>query len=161
MIKVGGYSEVERREIKDRVEDAVNAVKSALIDGIIPGGGSALLRISMTPLEVNEGEDSDIIRGRAVLKYALKIPFNQILVNAGLGQELQGIVKDIVDNKENLNIVYDVNSYELVDGIEKGIIDPVLVTKTALINASSVAGTLLTTGCTISFEPEGDKNLVL
>lgn len=161
VIKVGGYSEVERREIKDRVEDAVNAVKSALIDGIIPGGGSALLRISMTPLEVNEGEDSDIIRGRAVLKYALKIPFNQILVNAGLGQELQGIVKDIVDNKENLNIVYDVNSYELVDGIEKGIIDPVLVTKTALINASSVAGTLLTTGCTISFEPEGDKNLVL
>ena len=159
VIKVGGYSEVERREIKDRVEDAVNSVKSALIDGIIPGGGSVLLRISLSKLFSEKDERKDVTRGREVLKSALKIPFNQILMNAGV-ESLQEIGEEL--HMSQVNQVFDVLNEEFVDGIEVGIIDPVLVTKTALINAASIAGTILTTGCTISFEVDnGDQTLRL
>lgn len=159
VIKVGANSDVERVEIKDRVEDAVNAVKSALIDGIIPGGGTALLRISLTPIVQTEGERKDIEAGRAVLKKALKIPFNQIMFNAGYRDNISEFVETLI--KSGANTVFNVISEDFEDGIEGGIIDPVLVTKSALKNASSVAGTLITTGCTISFEPNEDTTLKL
>lgn len=161
VIKVGGNSDIERVEIKDRVEDAVNSVKSALLDGIVPGGGTALLRISLVPLNTNENERADVTRGRQVLKSALKIPFNQIMTNAGIS-ELPSVVRVLVGEDSDMNTVYDVLTDNYVDGIEEGIIDPVLVTKTALINAASIAGTILTTGCTISFDPDnGDNTLKL
>lgn len=158
VIKVGAYSDVERVEIKDRVEDAVNAVKSALIDGIVPGGGTALLRISLTPLIQKEGESTDVVAGRAVLKKALKIPFNQIMMNAGM-TDLKLIVEELIS--QDSNYVFNVMSDKYEDGIKGGIIDPVLVTKTALINAASIAGTIITTGCTISFEPNEETTLKL
>ena len=158
IIKVGAYSDVERVEIKDRVEDAVNAVKSALIDGIVPGGGVPLLRISLTPLVKTEREREDVERGRQVLKNSLKIPFNQIMMNAGF-TDMKPIAEEIIGKDENT--VFNVMSEDYENGIEGGIIDPVLVTKTALINAASIAGTIITTGCTISFEPGGDTDLKL
>lgn len=158
IIKVGAYSDVERIEIKDRVEDAVNAVKSALIDGIVPGGGVPLLRISLTPLIKVEGERKDVERGRQVLKNSLKIPFNQIMMNAGF-TDMKPIAEEIIGKDENT--VFNVMSEDYENGIKGGIIDPVLVTKTALINASSIAGTIITTGCTISFESGGDTDLKL
>lgn len=161
VIKVGGYSDVERAEIKDRVEDAVNAVKTALKGGIIPGGGTPLLRISMLPLVKNENEEEDITKGRKVLKDAIRAPFIQIMKNAGYENEevLKLTIEDLI--KSESDIVFNVMTGSFVNGIEDGIIDPVLVTKTALINAASIAGTLLTTGCTISFEPDGDTTLKL
>lgn len=161
VIKIGANSDVERVEIKDRVEDAVNSVKSALKDGIIPGGGTVLLRISLVDLIGADSERADVTRGRQVLKSALKIPFNQIMTNAGIiDHDLKSVVKVLLEDGEDLNTVYNVLTDEYVDGIEEGIIDPVLVTKTALINASSIAGTLITTGCTISFDPNnGDETL--
>lgn len=155
VIKVGGYSDVEKIELKDRVEDAVNAVKSSLIDGIIPGGGAPLLRIGDKGFRDNDlsKHSDDINKGRMVLLQAIKVPFRQILLNAGIDPE--ETEKEIL--KKSKNIVFDVMSETYKDGFKQGIIDPLLVTKTALQNAVSVAGTLLTTGCTINYEPDNSK----
>lgn len=152
VIKVGGDSDVEKLELKDRFEDAVNAVKASLIEGIIPGGGTPLLRIG------DKGfKDADlskhsvhINKGRLVLLQAIKTPFRQIVENAG--QDVKELEKEILNKSKN--VVFDVMSETFKDGLKYGVIDPLLVTKTALINAVSVAGTLLTTGCTISYEPD-------
>ena len=151
VIRVGANSDIERRELKDRVEDAVNAVKCAMLDGIVIGGGTALMKISLAGIEGDEPKESTTseMMGRRILKEALKTPFNQILVNAGL--EPDKIAKLIIENGEE-HVVFDVANNKLVNGIESGIIDPVLVTKTALVNATSVAGTLLTTQATIVYE---------
>lgn len=155
VIKVGGYSDVEKRELKDRVEDAVNAVKSSLFDGIIPGGGAPLLRIGDKGLKGSDlsKTSGDITKGRLVLLKAIKTPFRQILLNAGLNAP--EFEKELL--RKSKNIVVDVMSETFKDGFKQGVIDPVLVTKTALINAVSVAGTLLTTGCTINFDGEDSK----
>lgn len=155
VIKVGGYSDVEKLELKDRMEDAVNAVKSSLIDGIIPGGGAPLLRIGDKGFKDSDLSNSsgDINKGRLVLLQAIKVPFRQIVANAGL--DPQEIEKEIL--KKQKNIIFDVMTETYKDGFKHGVIDPVLVTKTALINAVSIAGTLLTTGCTINYEAEQSK----
>ena len=155
VIKVGGYSDIEKRELKDRVEDAVNAVKSSLIGGIIPGGGAPLLRIGDKGFKDNDlsKHSNDINKGRLVLLKAIKKPFRQILENAGIN--VQECEKELLNKAKN--IVFDVMSESYKDGLKQGIIDPVLVTKTALQNAVSVAGTLLTTGCTINYEPDNGK----
>ena len=155
VIKVGGNSDVEILEIKDRVEDAVNAVKSSLLDGIIPGGGIPLLRIGDKGFkEADLSKHSEHInKGRLVLLKAIKLPFRQIVKNGGL--PVEGIEKEVLNKSKNM--VFDVMSENYKDGFKHGIIDPLLVTKTALINAVSVAGTLLTTGCTINYEPENSK----
>jgi chaperonin GroEL len=155
VIKVGGYSDVEKIELKDRVEDAVNSVKSSLIDGIIPGGGAPLLRIGDKGFKETDISKSsgDVNKGRLVLLEAIKEPFRQIVSNAGL--DAQEIEKEIL--KKSKNIVYDVMTESYKDGFKYGVIDPVLVTKTALINAVSIAGTLLTTGCTINYEADNSK----
>lgn len=155
VIKVGGYSDVEKLELKDRVEDAVNAVKSSLFDGIIPGGGAPLLRIGDKGFKGSDFSKSsgDVTKGRLVLLKAIKVPFRQILMNAGL--DAAQFEKEILNKSKN--IVVDVMSETFKDGFKQGIIDPVLVTKTALINAVSVAGTLLTTGCTINYDGDDSK----
>lgn len=155
VIKVGGYSDVEKIELKDRFEDAVNAVKSSLLDGVIPGGGSPLLRIGDKGFKPSESSkhSEDVNAGREVLLNAIKVPFRQILMNAGLNA--QEYEKEIL--KKSKNIVVDVMSETYKDGFKQGIIDPVLVTKTALQNAVSVAGTLLTTGCTVNYKGDESK----
>ena len=132
MIKVGADSKVEMKEKKDRVEDAIYATKAALQEGIVAGGGVALLDASFAIVPENEGE--------VILLEAIKAPYATILDNAALEYKeysKAGIGIDVVNNTK-------------VDMIEKGIIDPVLVTKTALKNAVSVVNTIFSADCVIS-----------
>ena len=141
IVKVGAGSKVELKEKKDRVEDAIYATKAALREGIIPGGGSALWWASQKISPANAGEE--------VLLEAIKSPFNTILDNAGLtdvkceGEDYCGI---------------DVISGKCTDMIEAGVVDPVLVTKSALKNAVSVVSTIISADCVISNARADESN---
>jgi len=133
VVKVGANSEVELKEKRDRVEDAINATKAAIKEGIVPGGGVALLNAAQNILVTSEGEK--------VLTDAIKAPFKIILANAGIEDfEIPTI------EGEGLNVV----TGDMVNMIKSGIIDPLLVTKCALKNAASVATTILSTDCVIN-----------
>jgi len=144
MIFVGGHTEVELKEKKDRVEDALHATKAAIEEGIVPGGGVALLNASHNikyPDDLNE--DQKI--GFDIVTQAITQPFRQILLNAGKSpQDIAGI-QEIVMKMESNWAGYNPKTEEYVDMFINGIIDPFKVTRLALENASSVAGTLLTT----------------
>jgi chaperonin GroEL len=133
IVKVGANSEVELQEKKDRVEDAICATKAAIKEGIVPGGGIALLNAAQKVLVTSEGEQ--------VLLDAIKAPFKIILANAGIENYKVPTVEG-----EGLNVV----TGDMVNMIKSGIIDPLLVTKSALINAASVATTILSTDCVIN-----------
>jgi chaperonin GroEL len=133
IVKVGANSEVELKEKKDRVEDAICATKAAIKEGIVPGGGIALLNASMHLKPKSIGEE--------VLYQAIRKPYELILENAG--------VKEYVDPKEQGKGL-DVVTGKTVDMVKAGIIDPLLVTKSALQNAASVATTILSTDCVIN-----------
>ena len=133
MVKVGANSKVEMKEKKDRVEDAIYATKAALKEGIVPGGGVALLNASQ---EIT----TDTV-GEKILLKAITAPFHTILANAGLEQ---------VGPRPTKGLGVDVVTGEEVDMINKGIIDPVLVTKSALKNAVSVVSTIISADCVIS-----------
>ncbi len=132
IVKVGASSEVELKEKKDRVEDAICATKAAIKEGIVPGGGIALLNASVYTKAKTEGEK--------VLLKAIKAPYETILANAGLE-----MVYPEAKNK-GLNVV----TGKEVNMVKAGIIDPLLVTKSALVNAASVATTILSTDCVIN-----------
>ena len=140
IVKVGANSEVELKEKKDRVEDAICATKAAIKEGIVPGGGIALLNAYMSIKAKSEGEED--------LLEAIKAPYEAILINAGLD-----IVYPQVKNR-GLNVVTgkDVNM------VRAGIIDPLLVTKSALKNAASVATTIISTDCVINNLRVGDES---
>lgn len=133
VVKVGANSDVELKEKADRVEDAICATKAAIKEGIVPGGGIALLNASQTLTGVNTGE--------WVLLDAIKAPFNTILTNAGMEDTMTKFVEG-----DGLNVM----TGDIVNMIEAGIIDPLLVTKSALRNAASVAVTILSTDCVIN-----------
>ena len=133
VVKVGANSEVELKEKRDRVEDAINATKAAIKEGIVPGGGVALLNAAQNILVTSEGEK--------VLTDAIKAPFKIILANAGIED-----FKTPTTEGEGLNVV----TGDMVNMIKSGIIDPLLVTKCALKNAVSVATTILSTDCVIN-----------
>jgi chaperonin GroEL len=133
VVKVGANSDVELKEKADRVEDAICATKAAIKEGIVPGGGIALLNASQTLAGINTGE--------WVLLDAIKAPFNTILANAGIEDTMTKFVEG-----DGLNVM----TGDIVNMIEAGIIDPLLVTKSALRNASSVAVTILSTDCVIN-----------
>ena len=133
VVKVGANSDVELKEKADRVEDAICATKAAIKEGIVPGGGIALLNASQTLSGINTGE--------WVLLDAIKAPFNTILVNAGIEDTMTKFVEG-----DGLNVI----TGDIVNMIEAGIIDPLLVTKSALRNAASVAVTILSTDCVIN-----------
>lgn len=133
IVKVGANSDVELKEKADRVEDAICATKAAIKEGIVPGGGIALLNASQTLTGSNSGE--------WVLLDAIKAPFNTILTNAGMEDTMTKFVEG-----DGLNVI----TGDIVNMIEAGIIDPLLVTKSALRNASSVAVTILSTDCVIN-----------
>ena len=133
VVKVGANSEVELKEKKDRVEDAICATKAAIKEGIVPGGGIALLNAAQKVLVTSEGEQ--------VLVDAIKAPFKVILANAGIENYKIPTVEG-----EGLNVV----TGDMVNMIKSGIIDPLLVTKSALRNAASVATTILSTDCVIN-----------
>ena len=127
-------------EKKHRIEDALEAVKSAQQEGIIPGGGVTLVRVSNNLLMV-EAENEDQVFGIEIVRDAVKAPLRQMAQNCGLSPDL--ILAQIEAAESNLG--YNFRTDEMVDMLEEGIIDPVKVTRTALQNAASAAGTLITT----------------
>ena len=154
VINVGGFTETEMKERKDRVDDALHATRAALDEGIVPGGGIALLK-AKSNLEkssyLDEYTNDELLGAEIVLK-AIEKPFIQILLNAGLDK-----YHNILSNVEGDFLGYNIQTRQYVDMVEEGIIDPTKVTRTALENAVSVAGTMLITECTIVDDPEDDK----
>ena len=134
IINVGGNSDIEIKEKKDRVEDALYATKAALADGIVPGGGSALYQAS---LEHYAEESINDAIGQKIIQKAIQAPFKKILENAGIEDWYTFIPK--------YGQIYDAKNHQMVSALEAGIIDPAKVVITALKNAASVAGTILTT----------------
>jgi chaperonin GroEL len=169
VIKVGAATETEMKEKKARVEDAMHATKAAVEEGIVPGGGVALLRaveaveagIKAGTLSYKDRDgkeksikcDGDVRVGANVIKRALEEPFRQIVINAGLeGSVVLNEVRKAGGTKG-----FDARTEQVVDMIENGIIDPAKVTKQALFNASSIAGLMLTTEALISEIKEEEK----
>ena len=152
VIKVGGSTEIEVKERKDRVDDALNATRAAVEEGIVPGGGTALLRASR--FVNSKGANEDEQSGIEIVKAALQYPLRQIADNAGVeGAVIVGNV--LSENKANYG--YDAQSGKYGDMVKKGIVDPVKVVRTALLNAASVAGLILTTEAAIVEAPKKDS----
>ncbi len=144
VIKVGAATETEMKEKKDRVDDALSATKAAVDEGIVIGGGAALIKASKN---VNLDLCGDEQVGADIILRAIKAPIKQIATNAGYDA---GVVADKVANSEEANIGFNAASGEYVDMFEAGIIDPLKVERIALQNATSVASLLLTTEATVS-----------
>jgi len=149
VIKVGAATEAEMKEKKFRVEDALNATRAAVEEGIVPGGGVALIRAGEKALKGLK-LTGDAATGVAIVRRALEEPLRQIAENAGIEGSL--VVKEVREGKGFTG--YDAANDKYVDMLEAGIIDPKKVTRCALQNASSVAGLLLTTECMITDIPE-------
>jgi len=151
VIKVGAATEVELKEKKHRVEDALSATRAAVEEGIVSGGGLALLETVPVLEKENIGdlmEDEKV--GYNIIKRALEEPIRQIAINAGLDG---AIIAEKARNEKH-GVGFDAQKMQWVDMIKAGIIDPVKVTRSALQNAASIAGLLLTTECTITDLPE-------
>ena len=150
VIKVGGMTEVEVKEKKDRVDDALAATRAAVADGIVAGGGIALVRATAA-LEKLTGANTDQNVGIDIVRRALVAPCAQIAENAGVSGEI--VVGKIMESKD-YNFGYNAQTGEYVDMMKSGIIDPAKVVKTAIQAAASTAGVLLTTGAVMSEIPE-------
>ena len=154
VISIGAATEVEMKEKKDRLDDALHATKAALQEGIIAGGGSALLH-ARKKLDT-EYETTDLELGRQIVRKACLAPFTKILTNAGYEEiDTWDLVNNV--NKAESTEGYDLKSKSVVDLVKAGIIDPTKVTRLALENAVSVAGTILITEAIVYEEPEKDK----
>ncbi|HJM09347.1 MAG: chaperonin GroEL [Gammaproteobacteria bacterium] len=151
VIKVGAATEIEMKEKKARVEDALNATKAAVLEGIVPGGGVALVR-AKTSLDKLEGDNDDQNVGINILRRALEEPLRQIVSNAGSDSSV--ILNEVANGEGNYG--YNAASNDYGDMIEMGIVDPTKVTRYALQNAASVTGLLLTTEAMVSEAPQDD-----
>ncbi len=149
VIKVGGSTEVEVKERKDRVDDALNATRAAVESGIVPGGGTALL-LAALQIEKLEDDNSDIQAGINIVRRALESPIRQIAENAGVEGSI--VVGKVLDSKGKLG--FDAQNEVYIDLVAAGIIDPTKVVSTALRDAASVAGLLITTEAMVSDKPE-------
>jgi chaperonin GroEL len=152
VIRVGGSTEVEVKEKKDRVDDALNATRAAVEEGIVPGGGTALLRASLAIK--GEGANADQKAGIAIVRRALQAPCRQIASNAGA--EASIVAGRILDNGSE-TYGYNAQTGEFGDMIAMGIVDPVKVVRTALQDAASVAGLLVTTEAMIAEAPKKES----
>ena len=151
IINVGGFTETEMKEKKDRVDDALHATRAALDEGIVAGGGVALLEAKDKCDLKLEGDEKI---GSEILLSAIEKPFIQILLNAGI-DKYHSILNEVENGHATIeNIGYNIKTEEYVDMIKEGIIDPTKVTRTALENAVSVAGTMLITECTVVDDPD-------
>jgi chaperonin GroEL len=154
VIKVGAATETELKEKKARVEDAMHATKAAAEEGIVPGGGVAFIR-ALGVLESLKLDDPDEQIGVNIVKRALEEPVRQIAQNAG--HEGAIIVGKIRESKET-NFGFNADTEQFEDLVESGVIDPTMVTRTALQNAASIAGLLLTTEALVTEVPEEQKD---
>jgi len=152
IIRVGGVTEVEVKEKKDRVDDALNATRAAVEEGIVPGGGTALLRAKAAVAKLTSN-NADIQAGINIVLKALEAPIRQIVENAGCEGSI--IVGRISEHKSS-TYCYNAQTEEYVDAISSGIVDPAKVVRTALQNAASVAGLLITTEAMIA-DASNDK----
>ena len=150
VIKVGGMTEVEVKEKKDRVDDALSATRAAVAEGIVAGGGIALVRAT-SALEKLVGANQDQNVGIDIIRRALVAPCAQIAENAGVSGEI--VVGKVMEAKD-YNTGYNAQTGEYVDMMAAGIIDPAKVVKTAIQAAASTAGVFLTTGAVMSEIPE-------
>jgi len=150
VVRVGGSTEVEVKEKKDRVDDALNATRAAVEEGIVPGGGVALLKASRV-LEGLKGDNADQDAGIAIVRRALQAPIRQIAENAGVEGSI--VVGKVMENS-SATFGFNAQSEEYVDMIAAGIIDPAKVVRTALQDAASVAGLMITTEAAIVEAPK-------
>lgn len=151
IVHVGGHTEVEMKEKKDRVDDALHATKAALEEGILPGGGIALLNASkMLSSEIGSIGTEDEQTGFDIVIQATEKPFYQILENAGYSESETGDIEESIIAQDSSWTGYNPRSKEIVNMFESGIIDPTKVTRLALENAASVAGTMLITETVVS-----------
>ena len=153
VIRVGGATEIEVKERKDRVEDAMHATRAAVEEGIVAGGGVALLYSSMTALKGLKPENDDQRRGIDIIRHALQAPVRQIANNAGTDGSI--VVGKLLDSKD-VNWGFDAQSGTYRDMVKAGIIDPTKVARCALQDAASVAALLLTTEAMIADRPKKD-----
>ena len=145
VIKVGATTEIEMKEKKDRVDDALHATRAAVEEGIVPGGGVAYIRAA-EGLEKVKGENEDEVTGIAIVRRAIEEPIRQIVANAG--GEGAVIVQKIREGKKDFG--YNARTEKFEDLLKAGVIDPTKVARVALENAASIAGMLLTTECVIN-----------
>ena len=150
VIRVGGATEVEVKEKKDRVDDALNATKAAVEEGILPGGGAALLYATKALKDLT-GENDDEDAGVAIVRKAIQSPLRQIVENAGV--EASIVVGKLLEQKSN-NFGFDAQGETYVDLVEAGIVDPTKVVRTALQDAASVASILITTEAMVADRPQ-------
>jgi chaperonin GroEL len=152
VIKVGGATEVEVKERKDRVDDALNATRAAVEEGVVVGGGVALLRASQAITVKGDNEDQNA--GIAIVKKALQAPIRQIAENAGVEGS---IVVGKISESRAASFGYDAQNDEYGDMFEKGIIDPAKVVRTALQDAASIAGLMITTEAAVADAPKKES----
>ncbi|WP_342613120.1 chaperonin GroEL [Burkholderia ambifaria] len=152
VIKVGAATEVEMKEKKDRVDDALHATRAAVEEGIVPGGGVALLRARSTATSL-KGANSDQDAGIQIVLRALEAPLRVIASNAG--DEPSVVIAKVLEGKGNFG--YNAATGEYGDLVEAGVVDPTKVTRTALQNAASIAGLILTTDATVADAPKDEK----
>ena len=150
VIRVGGATEIEVKEKKDRVEDALNATRAAVEEGIVPGGGVALLRAKKAIGKLHDA-NHDIQAGINIVLKAIETPVRQIAENAGM--EGSVVVNKILEEKSE-TFGFDAQSENYVDMVEKGIVDPAKVVRAALQDAASVAGLLVTTEAMVAEMPK-------
>ena len=152
VIKIGAATEIEMKEKKARVEDALHATRAAVEEGIVAGGGVALVR-AIAILEKLEGDNLDQTTGIKIIQKALEEPLRQIVNNAGL--EGSVVLQEVIKRKDNEGFNAATEKYE--DLIKSGVIDPTKVTRTALENAASVAALLLTTEAVVFEKKEKES----
>jgi len=152
VIKVGAATEVEMKEKKDRVDDALHATRAAVEEGIVPGGGVALLR-ARSAIANLKGANADQDAGIRIVLRALEAPLRVIASNAG--DEPSVVIAKVLEGKGNFG--YDASTGQYGDLVEAGVVDPTKVTRTALQNAASVAGLILTTDATVAEVPKEEK----
>jgi len=149
VLYVGAATEVEMKEKKDRVDDALHATRAAIEEGIVPGGGTAYMR-AIEALQDLDPENEEIKAGIGIVRRALSMPLKQIVRNAGLEENV--VIQKVSEQKGNYG--FNARTEQYGDLLEAGIIDPTKVARVALENAASVAGMLLTTECVIAEKPE-------
>jgi chaperonin GroEL len=150
VVRVGGSTEIEVKEKKDRVDDALNATRAAVEEGIVPGGGVALLKATKA-LEGLKGDNADQDAGIQIVRRALQAPIRQISENSGVEGSI--VVGKIMEN-ESATFGFNAQTEEYVDLVQAGVIDPAKVVRTALQDAASVAGILLTTEAAVADAPK-------
>jgi chaperonin GroEL len=154
VIRVGGSTEVEVKEKKDRVDDALNATRAAVEEGIVPGGGIALLKATKA-LEGLTGDNADQTAGIAIIRRAIQAPIRQIVENAGVEGSI--VVGKVLENKD-ASFGFNAQTEEYGDLVKMGVIDPAKVVRTALQDAASVAGILITTEAAVADAPKKNSS---